>query len=679
MSFDTTFLRAQFDPAIQSRLQMMELMHLFVQHTSAAVAIFDREMHYLLASQRWMVDYDLVGQELIGRSFADASPEVSPGWHEFQQRCLAGESASADEAPFRRADGSNGWQSWEMHPWHEEDEQVGGIIIFSEDISERKQAADALTKRATEFASVAEVSTAVASAATTHEMLQQAADLTKFNFDLYHAHVYTLNEQTKELILVAGAGEVGRQMVHEGRRIPMDSKQSLVARAARTRRGVIVNDVKADRGFLPHPLLPYTRSEMAVPLLAGEQLLGVLDVQAAEVNHFSSEDINIQTTLAAQIAVALQNARQHEQTEATLEELNVLQRMITREGWQAFMTVKDRPIQGYRATNEQALQPITASGIAGDKEETTPAEAFFPEESLIITPMKVRGSRIGALGIKSSPGEPLSAEHKELLESISQEVAEALERARLAEQTEFAREQTAALYAGSDRVVRATTIDGILQALVDSTALQRMDQANLLLFDRIWDDEPPDYLTVTALWERSGAPPGPAVGSIYLLNQFPFLSLLVRDEPMAIRDIATDQRADPNLRRFLQEMLGMRSVIFFPLVVGGNWIGMITAQSSEVLDLKEDEIRQISSLADQAAAMSQTQHLLASAQRRARHEQILRRITAKVSGSVDVDTVMRTAVEDIGRALGRRAFVRLEPQAQQPHPLVETKNGASNG
>jgi GAF domain-containing protein len=293
--------------------------------------------------------------------------------------------------------------------------------------------------------------------------------------------------------------------------------------------------------------------------------------------------------------------------------------------------------------------------------------------------MIVRGASIGALGVRPAKDQPLSPDDKQLLESISQQVAEALERARLAEQTELAREQTAALYAGSDRVVRATTFDGILQALVDSTALQKLDQATLLLFDRPWDiDIQPERLTVAAAWEKSRAPSPTPVGSVYLLKQFPFLNLLERDKPVSITDISTDTRADENLRHFLQESLGMRSVIFFPLVVGGNWVGLVTAQARGKLTLKEEEIRQVSSLADQAAAMSQTQHLLESAQRRAHHEQILRQITARVSGSADVDTVLRTAVEEIGRALGRRAFVRLDHQVQ-PRPPSDMKNGASHG
>jgi PAS domain S-box-containing protein len=140
-------------------------------------------------------------------------------------------------------------------------------------------------------------------------LLQKVVDLTKDRFNLYHAHIYLLSEIGDMLNLVAGAGEVGRHMVAEGWSIPFEQEQSLVARAARTQQGVTINDVRQDSGFLPNPLLPDTRSEMAVPMIVGDQVLGVLDVQADEVDRFTAEDVRIQTTLASQVAVALQNTR----------------------------------------------------------------------------------------------------------------------------------------------------------------------------------------------------------------------------------------------------------------------------------------------------------------------------------------------------------------------------------
>jgi signal transduction histidine kinase len=106
----------------------------------------------------------------------------------------------------------------------------------------------------------------------------------------------------------------------------MDTHKSLVVRAARERQTVIVNDVRSDPNFLPNPLLPETSAEMAVPMIVGDLVLGVFDVQSAS-NSFSQEDASIYTTLASQVAVALQNARLYVEQSATVAQLRELDRL----------------------------------------------------------------------------------------------------------------------------------------------------------------------------------------------------------------------------------------------------------------------------------------------------------------------------------------------------------------
>jgi PAS domain S-box-containing protein len=193
-----------------------------------------------------------------------------------------------------------------------------------QELTERKRAEAILDKRATELQTVAKVGTAASTILEARILLQNVVDLTKDNFGLYHAHIYLIDEPTEMLVLTAGAGEVGRRMVSEGRSIPLNRAQSLVARAAREREAVIVNDVRAAPDFLPHPLLPDTRSEMAVPMIAGDHLLGVFDVQHDQSGYFTDEDVRIQTTLAAQVAVALQNANLYAEQAAIVTRLREL-------------------------------------------------------------------------------------------------------------------------------------------------------------------------------------------------------------------------------------------------------------------------------------------------------------------------------------------------------------------
>jgi signal transduction histidine kinase len=186
---------------------------------------------------------------------------------------------------------------------------------------ENLRLSDGLTQRAAELQTVAQVSATASNTLEADKLVQSVVDLTKNAFGLYHAHLYLLDETGDNLVLAAGAGEAGRIMLAQGWSIPFNREHSLVARAARTGKGVIENDVRGVRDFMPNPLLPETRSELAVPMIVGSNVLGVFDVQAASANYFTEDDVLIQTTLAAQVAIALQNARLYAEQAETTEHL----------------------------------------------------------------------------------------------------------------------------------------------------------------------------------------------------------------------------------------------------------------------------------------------------------------------------------------------------------------------
>ncbi|MEW5870028.1 MAG: PAS domain S-box protein [Chloroflexota bacterium] len=121
-----------------------QLFALFVEHSPAAIAMFDHEMKYLVASQRYLVDYGLGGQNLLGRSHYEVFPEIPERWKEIHRRCLAGAVEKAEDDPFPRSDGSLDWVRWEMRPWYETSGENGGVILFSEVVTGRKKMEDAL-------------------------------------------------------------------------------------------------------------------------------------------------------------------------------------------------------------------------------------------------------------------------------------------------------------------------------------------------------------------------------------------------------------------------------------------------------------------------------------------------------------------------------------------------------
>ncbi|WP_306535105.1 PAS domain S-box protein [Geobacter sp.] len=117
-----------------------ERLRLFIEHAPAELAMFDRDMRYLSASRRWLSDYGLGDRDLRGECHYEVFPEIPEEWKEAHRRGLAGEELRAEGDRFERVDGSVQWIRWEIHPWYDSSDQVGGIVIFSEDITETKKA-----------------------------------------------------------------------------------------------------------------------------------------------------------------------------------------------------------------------------------------------------------------------------------------------------------------------------------------------------------------------------------------------------------------------------------------------------------------------------------------------------------------------------------------------------------
>jgi PAS domain S-box-containing protein len=117
-----------------------EVLRLFVRHSPAAIAMFDNDMRYLQVSDRFLTDYHLEGQEVIGKCHYDLFPYLPEHWKEVHRRILAGAVERNDEDPYIDNDGNPGWLQWESRPWRKPDGEIGGLILFTQVITERKRA-----------------------------------------------------------------------------------------------------------------------------------------------------------------------------------------------------------------------------------------------------------------------------------------------------------------------------------------------------------------------------------------------------------------------------------------------------------------------------------------------------------------------------------------------------------
>jgi len=307
-------------------------------------------------------------------------------------------------------------------------------------------------KRASQLEAISEVAGTISSLQEINELLPYVAKKISDRFDFYHTGIFMLSEDGKYAVLKAASSEGGQQMLARKHQLRV-GKEGIVGFAISQRRAHIALDVGEDAVFFDNPELPATRSEIALPLIVGTDVIGVLDVQSEEPNAFSNEDIGVLTTLANQVAVAIQNANLFEQSQKSMKELETtFQRYISSE-WQQFS--EESSVIGYRA-HQAGMDPITDLAT----EDNTPDTHQVP--------LKLRGATLGNLNIKmSETSDGFSQEEIVLVQAIADRLVMALESARLLEDSQRTTAKEHLVGDISSKISASIDMRNILQTAVE--------------------------------------------------------------------------------------------------------------------------------------------------------------------------------------------------------------------
>ena len=197
-------------------------------------------------------------------------------------------------------------------------DEVGVLAqTFNTMTSRLQEAFEDVRRRALAVQTSAEVSRRLSVATNPNQLAIEVVEQVQAAFNYYHAHIYFLEEATGDLIMAGGTGEAGATMLARSHKV--QKGRGLVGRAAATNEPVLVPNVFKEEEWLPNALLPDTKSEVAIPISSGNQVLGVLDVQQNKVDGLNEEDVSLLQSLASQIAISLQNARTFEESKAQAE------------------------------------------------------------------------------------------------------------------------------------------------------------------------------------------------------------------------------------------------------------------------------------------------------------------------------------------------------------------------
>lgn len=286
-----------------------------------------------------------------------------------------------------------------------------------------------IERRAKQFQSIARVARTISSNLELESLLKQITLTISREFDFYHVGVFLLDSAGEYAILSAANSPGGQRMLARGHRLKV-GETGLVGYAAGSGKARIALDTGADAAFFNNPDLPETHSEIALPLRAGETVIGVLDVQSTQPNAFTEEDIVILTALADQVSIAIQNARQNEETRQALAEAQALSKQFVRSGWSQF--TKQQKLLGVRHTGAKtSLLHARNSKEAQEMLQLVKQTKAGLGGAVLSLPIKLRGEVIGSVDMRAPGNRQWDQDELDIINAILERAAIAMENARL--------------------------------------------------------------------------------------------------------------------------------------------------------------------------------------------------------------------------------------------------------
>jgi PAS domain S-box-containing protein len=470
--------------AARSLEEERSLLRTLIDNLPDHIYVKDKESRFLISNATQLRLMGVASQEeIVGKTDADFFPaELTPQYYADEQEIMRSGQPLIDKEE-RIQDQATGQYRWELTtkvPLRDSSGSVVGLVGISRDITERREADAKLQRRAMQLQAAAEVARDVTTAQDLDELLNRTVNLVRDRFGFYHVGIFLVDEQGEYAILTAASGRAGQSMVEHGYKLKA-SETGIVGYVTSRGQPRIALDVGADAVHFKNPYLPETRSELALPLKAGGQVIGALDVQSQQPAAFDEEDVQVLQIMADQLAVAIQNLRLLREMQQTVRELEVAYGRYTRRSWSTFAQGSNRP-RGYRYRRlgiepavEQSSeareafqrgQPVLATLRPDDPAALSVAQDNGQTAvSSLAVPIKLRGQTVGVLNLRFEE-ETVAQETISMVEEIAERLALVLENARLMQEAQslVSREQRINLI--SSQVRSSISLDTILQNTV---------------------------------------------------------------------------------------------------------------------------------------------------------------------------------------------------------------------
>lgn len=479
-------------------------------------------------------------------------------------------------------------------------DELGGLLESISGISQRmvsltEQAENQSVRRSRDLEVAARIGREVATLHNIDSLLNRSINLICDEFGFYHAQVFLIDDIGMNAVLAYSRGRAGAELLRQNFKIPVGS-ESVIGTVTATGNHVVINNTDAP-GDIPHranPMLPDTRAELALPLYAGEELIGALDIQSKKPGVFQPGDMPTYRLLADQLALAVYNARLVNQSNQRIQQVDTLNRQLTRTAWQETSDYADLQ-RNYRYNL-----------LNVDESDAAPED----QAAALSAPISIRGEVIGTLTAAPPEGFGFTSGDEIILGAVASRVALAIENARLFQETQTTLSETSTLYQLSRYLNEADTLEDIVRGIIN-VVMRGAAGGQVWIFDDDYDGEHPEWLELIVdlpLVERHEHNRNLA-GLRLRSSDHPFLAGLQNDQVTLVNDAREDARLDTGLKLILRRM-GARGAIFIPLVVRGEWRGVISAYYAVARQFSSREGRIYTALIDQAGVAIDNRLLL---------------------------------------------------------------------
>lgn len=326
-----------------------------------------------------------------------------------------------------------------------------------------------LHRRATQLEAASQVARSISTFDDLDSLLNDTIELIRQQFGFYHAGLFLVDEAREFAVLKAATGEVGQRMLARNHRLKI-GEEGIVGYAIAKNEPRIAMDVGKDAVHFKNPDLPNTRSELALPLRSGGKVIGALNVQSEKEAAFGNDDVRILTTIADQLALAIDKVNLLTQLKTSLEEIEASYKQYTRKAWHTHLrSAKRNYAFRYHRQHIEVVEDGYVeidNALKSNHAVVTAQKSGEKAQTLVAVPIKLRGEPLGVINLRFEASH-VPQDTVDLLENTANRLALALENARLLEELQQRAERERQIGTIVSKVRSRADIDSILRTTAE--------------------------------------------------------------------------------------------------------------------------------------------------------------------------------------------------------------------